>query len=342
MVDIENFEPKNSYDRKLKEMLQHFWLPSALFVAVELDIAELLEIGSKSISELALLINSNEESLYKLLKALASLGIFLESYPCIFENTPMSCQLSTSAEGSIKPWIKLLGQEWYQSAWGDLLYSIRTGKQAFSHINGKKLFDFLEESDNLSKVFNEDMEFDTRSLENLFIKYDFTKFDKVIDVGGGYGTLMISLLKQNPHLSGIILETPRVSVQAKKRIHSAGLGDRCEVITGDMFKYIPEGGDLYILKNILHDWEDEDARQVLKNCRCAILNQGTILIIEGVLDSQDIYSSIHYVNLAMLVLTGGKERTLKEYENLLNSTSFRLREVFNTPYPLDIIEAVSA
>lgn len=325
----------------LASILECFWIQPSLYAVAKLGIAGLLSKGPRTITDLAATTNTHPASLHRLLKALSSKGIFIEVETGVFAQTPMSNALNDSLS-PVRSWALLIGEHWYRQTWGALLHSVTTGETAFNHVHKKALFDFLEEHTEAAILFHDDMYCDAQCQGNLLDVYDFSTFRSIYDIGGGYGALMISVLSKNQHLTGVLFDTAKVTPEAKRRLDSAGLAARCRLLAGNFFECVPKGGDLYVLKNILHDWNDENATLILKNCRSAMSNNGKIVILEQVLDSANVNSPVHYVNLAMLVLTGGRERTSEEYCSLVSSASLRLSRIIPTHSSFSIIEGEAA
>jgi SAM-dependent methyltransferase len=260
-----------------------------------------------------------------------------------FENTPLSETLITDAHGSLR-WFTVseLGQEHYP-AWGNLMHSVKTGGIAFDDFFADDVWGYFHKNPEDAAVFNNSMSGMTAAVNNtLRSSYDFSKFNTVVDVGGGHGALITEILQGNPHTKGVLFDAPEVISGSRERLAAAGLSDRCEAIEGDFFKSVPAGGDAYVMKWILHDWNDELAIQILKNCREHLAPAGRLIIVDCVVPETNEPHFSKFIDLNMLVMTGGKERTAREFEELLSASGFKLLQVIPTEHPTSIIEAQPA
>ena len=235
----------------------------------------------------------------------------------------------------------MYGEETYQ-AWGDLLHSTRTGETAFNHTYKSGVFQYLTQHPEAASVFNQAMtEFTTQESTAVMTAYDFSNFDRVVDVGGGQGLFIADILKSNPKLKGVLFELPQVIEGAKEHIETAELTDRCEVSGGDFFESVPSGGDSYILKNILVNWDDERSVTLLKNCHRAMVENGKLLVIEvSVISPKNVPFFGKLFDLHMLVMTGGRGRSEAEFRALFAAAGFELTNIIPTESPVSIIEGV--
>lgn len=325
------------------QMLQFvtgFWMSRAVFVFAKLGIPDLLQSGPKSVEELAQATDTHAPSLYRLLRALASKGVVKTEAGGRFALTPLSELLVTGAPGSVRWFIvSELGQEHYP-AWGNLMHSIKTGEIAFDNHFGVDIWGYFAQNPDDAAVFNDSMSGMTAAVnEAIMSRYDFSSFNKVIDVGGGHGGLITSILKQNPQAKGVLFDAGVVIEGARPRLEAAGVADRCEAVAGDFFKAVPAGGDAYVMKWIIHDWEDEKAIRILKNCRTHMQPNGRLIIVDCVVPENDEPDFSKTFDLNMLVMTGGKERTAAEFEQLLAAAGFKLLRVIPTDLPTSIVEA---
>jgi hypothetical protein len=241
--------------------------------------------------------------------------------------------------GSVR-WFAIseLGEEHYP-AWGDLMYSVRTGEVAFDHVFGMDAWEFFRSHPENAKIFNDSMSgLTVAANEAILSRYDFSGIKKLVDVGGGHGALITSILKTNPGISGVLFDAPAVIEGGVTRLQSAGISDRCEAISGDFFKEVPAGADAYILKWIIHDWDDARATAILKNCRRAITADGRLLLIDVVVPTTSEPHFGKFIDLNMLVMTGGMERTEEEFRKLLADSGFRLTRIVETESPFSIVE----
>jgi hypothetical protein len=240
-------------------------------VAAKLGVADLLRAGPKSSPELAAAVNVNPQALYRVLRALASLGIFAETDPGSFALTPLAEPLRSDVPGSLLASAVLYGEGWWWQACGELLHSIRTGQPAFDHVHGKPLFGYLNSASDAAAVFNDHQTNMTRQdAAAVVAAYDFTGCARVVDIGGGHGALAAAILRACPRTTVLLFDQPGVVVGAPQRLRAEGVMDRWTCVAGDFFDSVPPGGDAYVLKDIVHDWDDGQAIAILRNCRVAM------------------------------------------------------------------------
>lgn len=324
----------------LLQMMTGYWVSQALYVAAKLGIADLLADGPVSCEDLAAATDTHAPSLQRVLRALASVGVFTEVSPGSFALTPLAELLRTETPGSMRALAIMYAEEQYR-AWGELLHSVRTGEMAFDHQFGMGYFEYLAQHPEADRVFNEAMTGWTHQLVGAVVDtYDFSPFKTVVDVGGGYGALLTAGLQGNPVTRGILFEQPHVIARAEKQLVAAGIADRCTVVGGDFFAAVPTGGDAYVLSQILHDWDDERCVAILSQCRRAMPDHGKLLVVELVLPPGDEPSLGKWLDLHMLVLLGGRERTAAEYDTLFRVAGFKLARVVPTPPGPSVLEAV--
>lgn len=322
------------------QIISGFWISRAVYVIAKLGIADLLNSGPKTAAELAQSTETHPPSLYRLLRALTSVGVLASAPEGRFALTPVSETLVTDAPGSLR-WFAVseLGQEHFP-AWGNLLHSVKTGEIAFDNHFGVDVWNYFRQNPEDAAIFNDSMTGVTAAAnESIMSLYDFSNFNKVVDVGGGHGGLITSILKSNPQATGVLFDAPQVISGAGAKIEAAGLADRCETIGGDFFQAVPTGGDAYIMKWIIHDWDDEKAIRILKNIRSQIPSHGKLILVDCVVPEGDEPHFSKFIDLNMLVMTGGKERTEREFQQLLEAAGFRLLRVIPTGVPTHIVEA---
>jgi hypothetical protein len=325
----------------LLQMASGAWVGQAIHVAAKLGIADLLEDGPKSATALAEATATHPGTLYRLLRALASLGIFAEDGNGRFGLTPLAHGLRTNAPGSLRAYAIMMGEDWHWGAWGELLHSVRTGECAFEHAFGSDLFGYFAEHAEAAKVFNSAMTSRTgQETAALTAAYDWPA-GKVVDVGGGQGALLVSILSRTPEALGVLFDLANVIAAASGVIAASGLADRCDLIAGDFFGQVPIGGDLYLLKRVLHDWDDERAAAILRACRAAMNAHSRLLVIEHVMAPGNARSWGKLLDLQMLVLSpGGRERDQAGFEALMDSAGLRLERVIPAGATASLIEAV--
>lgn len=340
MIDPSGPEPMPPALR-LHQLGVGYWVSQALYVAAKLGVADALVGGPRPVDDIAAAVGADPGALHRLLRALAGCGVFTEIAPRSFGLTDLGELLRSDVPGSMRALAMTMELDW--RAWEHLLFSVRTGRNAFQEVHGEGFFAHLQRHPDKASVFDQAMTgFVTAYGMAVAAAYDFTPFRTLVDVGGGHGALLRVLLKGNPGLRGILFDQPAVVAGAARALEAAGLGDRCQCQGGDFFSAIPEGGDLYLLASILHDWDDEYSLTILKNCRRAISHHGRLLIIEMVIPEGDAPFFGKLLDLQMLVSFGGRERTAAEYEDLLVQAGFRLARIIPTHAPPSVLEAEPA
>ena len=326
----------------LLRMMTGYWISKALNVAAELGVADLLRDGPRSSDELAGACGAHPAALYRLLRALAGVGVFTELDGRRFALTPLAELLRSDVPGSMRALARMYGSEQYR-AWDGLLESVRTGEPAFDRTFGASYFDYLGRNPDAGAVFNEAMTGWTTQVADAVVEaYDFTGVNTVVDVGGGHGLLLATILRAHPSMRGALFDLPHVVAGAGPLLEAAGVADRCVTVGGDFFASVPEGGDAYLLAQILHDWDDERCRPILENCRRAMRPDGRVLVVEQVLPPANEPSLGKWLDLHMLVLLTGRERTEAEYGALLEAAELELTRVIPTSSGAGIVEAVRA
>jgi len=324
----------------LQQMTNGYWATQIIYVAAKLGVADCLQAGPRTIEWLAQSTETHAPSLDRLMRALASLGVFRENDDGEYETTPLGRCLVRGSPGALRARAILNGEEWY-TAWGGLIRSVRTGETAFDQVVGMSFFEYLAANAEAEAVFNEAMASSTAGAARaVAAAYDFSGFGTFVDVGGGTGAFLATLLQANPHARGVLFDRSNVVAAARPLITSAGLADRCDAVGGDFFEGVPTDGDVYILSWIIHDWDDGRSITILKNCRRAMTQDARLLLIEQVLPPGNEPSLSKLYDIHMLVLSGGRERQAQEYRDLLAASDLQLARIIPTDVPRSIIEAV--
>jgi hypothetical protein len=317
-----------------------YWASQSVYVAAKLGVADVLGEGSKSIDEIANATGANSKSMARLTRALVALGVLGVDHDSRFRLTGIGTPLQSGIPGSLRSMILTLGEEHYR-AWGKLIESIKCDKPAFDEVHRQPLFEYLSENSAAAQTFNEAMtDLTSQVALAVLLAYDFSGSRLVADIGGGHGVLLDSILRSNPSVTGILFDSEHVVGSVALHGASRGVNGRRQNIGGDFFESVPTGADAYILKNVLHDWSDEQAVRILANCRRAMGPQAKLLIIELVLPLLDDPAFGSLLDLNMLVMSGGQERTKEEYRSLLENSGFRLTQVIPTLSPVSILEAI--
>jgi hypothetical protein len=327
----------------LRRLVNGFQVSQAIYVAATLGIADFLAGGPRSSDELAAETGADPRSLYRLLRALASVGVFREDEGRRFTLTELGDGLRSDAPEGIVGWVAFVGRPPFWQAWGDLLHSVRTGENAFRHVHGTDVWTYRAERPEEGAFFDRAMQALTRNANRALLDaYDFGRFGTVVDVGGGNGTLLAGLLAAYPGMAGVLFDQPHVVAGADDVLGAAGVADRCRVVGGSFFDRVPEGGDAYVLKAIVHDWEDEESIAILRACRAAVPDEGALLVIERELGAPNGDPAAKLSDLNMLVNAGGQERTLDEFGALFEAAGFRLVGATPTTAGLSVIEGTPA
>jgi hypothetical protein len=319
------------------------WVAQALFAAIELRIPELLAGGPATAADLAQASDSHPEAMLRLLRGLAAHGVVSQTEDGRFEATPISEQLRRDLPGTLGPYVRYItGPEVYRS-WGDLLHSVRTGETALDHVYGVSLFEFFDKHPDQGLIFDEAMTSSSGSLADQIVEaYDFSRFGTVVDVGGGQGMLLSRILRANPRATGVLFDLPTVVEGARPLLEREGVADRCRLVGGSFFESVPDGGDAYVIRGVLHDWDDERTSAILATCRAAMGPSARLLVIDRVIPDQVTPTPTNQrttmMDLNMLILAGGHERTLREFESLFAAAGFALQGAVATPAGLHVIE----
>ncbi len=324
----------------LRKLMNGFQVSQAIHVAATLGIADLMSEQPRSVTELAVATQTHPPSLYRLLRALASVGIFREEANRSFALTPMGACLRKDAAQPAGSWAAFIGRPEYREAWGQLLHSVRTGENAFRHVYGLSVWEYRERNPEAGAAFDQAMSAGSRATANAVIEAcDFARSQCVVDVGGGQGVFVAVALVNYPSLRGIVFDQPHVVERAQHVLRDLGVDDRCRIVGGDFFKEVPTGGDAYVLRFILHDWEDKEAVAILKSCRRACGRGGRLLVIEREVGAPNEGADTKFSDLNMLVSPGGRERTREEWQTLFLQAGLSLRRSTPTEVSLSVLEA---
>ncbi len=325
---------------QLQQMIMGFRTTQLLHVAAKLGIADLLEAGPRPIAALATMCRCRAEELYRILRALSNLGIVCELADGRFELTSLGEHLRTHTEGSLRAMATLYGERWIWNAYGNLLHSVRTGEPAFDAVHGKPFFDYLQEDEAAARSFNAAMtSYSAQEISAVTAAYDFTRFRTIADIGGGHGRLLAAMLRASPHARGILFDLPAVCAGVQQTLEQAGVANRARIVSGDFFAEVPPGAQLYVMKSIIHDWDDDAARRILTNCRAAMAADSRLLLIERVIGEPNDADEAKLFDISMLAMLGGRERTAEEYRTLLKSAGLRMIRTLATVSPHSLIEA---
>jgi len=325
---------------QMGQMITGYWVSKAVYVAAKLGLADLLADGPKSVSVLASETGADERALYRLLRALASVGVFCGRADGTYEQTPLSATLRSGADG-MRAFAIMAGESLYE-AWGDLFHSVTTGEVAFEKRFGMPFFEHLSRApEESARVFDEAMtQIHGHETPAMLAAYDFSDCRTVADVGGGNGSVLTAILERHSNTRGLLFDLPHVIERAATEMAARGLAERCCTVAGSFFEHVPEGADCYLMRHIIHDWNDEQCRTILGHCRRAIPADGRLLVVEAVIPEGNGFFFEKLLDLNMMAVPGGLERTEREYADLLASADFTLRRVVPTEASISVIEAV--
>jgi len=323
-------------------MLNGFHVTQLITVAARLGIADHLADGPKSAEELASATATQPDRLYRVMRALANMGVFEALPERRFALTPLGATLRTDHPETMRAFAMFFGGDIYR-AWGDLQYSVTTGKPAFEHVFGAPLFDYISAHPAASEIFNQAMlSASRRQIVAMAAAYDFTGVRRIVDVGGGHGMLLSTILQAHPTMRGVLFDLPHVVASAGPTLTAAGVADRCETIGGDFFSDAPPAGDILTLSHILHDWDDEHSAQILRSCARALEPGNKLLVIEDVVEPGPNDPQTLFKDIQVMLLNDGRERTAAEYERLLTAAGLRLVRILPTQASTRIIEGERA
>jgi hypothetical protein len=325
----------------LLQMTNAFQASQAIHVAATLGIADLLKDGPRHVDELAQTTGTHAPTLYRLLRALASVGVFAEQPDGRFGSTPLAEYLRTNAPRSLRAWAMQIGQQYLWTSWGHLLHSVRTGEPAFPKLHGTTAWEYRSAHPEEDAVFNAAMTALSAGVAEAIVQsYDFSGMDVLMDVGGGEGALLAAILAANPTLRGVLFDQPHVLTGANDLLERAGVADRCGVVSGSFFEAVPGGADAHLLKSIVHDWDDAATVKILRACRAAVANTGRLLVVEPIIRPGNEPDPAKFSDLNMHVMLGGQERTADDFERLYAEAGFRLSDIIRTGSLMAIIEGV--
>lgn len=323
------------------QLARAYMTSACLYAAARLRVADFLAAGPQPVAELARSCRANEDALYRTLRALASMGVFQEKAPRTFANSPLSEAIRSDLPGSARDAVLFMGDSLHMEIYGELTYTLETGAPAFKKITGMQPFEFFQQDAEENRLFNAAMtSIASQLIQPVIEVYDFGETGTLADVGGGHGALIAAVLGKHRGLDGILYDLPHVVEGGKKVLESRGLASRCQIVGGDFFQRAP-AADNYVLKSVIHDWDDERAVTILKNCATAMRGPGgKIILLEMPVGPSNEPGLAKWIDIEMLAVAGGRERTEAEYAALFAKAGLRLARVVRTPSPIAVIEAV--
>jgi len=335
--------PKRAHDAML-ERIAAYWQSQLVFVAAKLGVADALVAGPLTVNEIAARVGAHPPYLGRVLRALASVGIFASDPHGRFHLTRLAQTLRSDHPESLRNFALMLVDDYNWAAWGALEHTVRTGESAFEHVHGAPAFPWMREHPEKERMFSASMA-SISVMENAAVTraYAFGKLRKVVDVGGAHGHLLVSILRSYVKVRGVLFDQPPVIEEALKTgfIGASDLVTRCEAVGGDFFESVPEGADAYVMKYIIHDWDDERSVRILQNCRKAMADDGRVIVIDHVVAAGNRFDWGKLMDINMMVMLGSKERTKDEFRQLFARAGLRLKRVMRTASSLSILEGVA-
>lgn len=325
---------------QLNQMISGYWTSQTIYAMAKLGIADLLKAGPRTIDDLAAATGCVPDRLFRVLRALASTGVFCETSPRTFDLTPLADLLRSDAPGSQRSLAIMMGEEHY-FVWGQLTEMLRSEENAFEKLHGLPIFDFLGKHPEKGQIFDEAMTgIHGRETAAVIAAYDFSDIQVLADVGGGNGSKITAILQHYPKLRGMLFDLPHVVDRAEPRLREAGVLARCDLQRGSFFEHVPAGADAYLMRHIIHDWNDEQSLTILRNCHRAMQPSQRLLLVESVIPPGNGTFHTKFLDLTMMLIPGGRERTEEEYRQPYDQAGFDLRRIVPTSTEISIIEGV--
>jgi hypothetical protein len=326
----------------MMDLISGAWTAQAITAATDLGVADVLAKGPLSAAELAAVVNADADALGRLLRALASRGIFRQRRDGRYELTPLADTLRSDADVSMGAVARWLGSAQHREHWSHLADAVRTGQAVIPELRGKPAFEYLADELELAEIFNHAMtSFSELSIAPVIAAYDFSPYPTIVDVGGGHGRLLAGILGVTPAARGVLFDLPQVVAGAPAVLRDHHAHDRVRIVEGSFFERVPDDGDAYVLKHVIHDWPDDDAVHILRNVRTAAGTGKRILLVELVIPKHDRDFLGKWMDLEMLIGAAARERSATEYGRLLNHAGFQMNRVVETASPFSIVEATA-
>jgi hypothetical protein len=324
----------------MQDLMVGAWISQAITVVAELGVADALASGPLPINDLAGKVGADPDALRRLLRVLISKGIFAQRDDGAYELTSLADLLRSDAPTSMAGMARFIGARQHREHWSLLTEAIKTGASIVPTLRGKSFFDYLGDDPEFAQIFNDAMtSFSGVWFEAVVEAYDFTRYSTIVDVGGGHGRLLAAILASAPNTQGVLYDLPEVIAGAAPLLQENHVAERVRLAEGSFFDGVPAGGDAYVLKHIIHDWDDDAAIQILRNVRSAAADGAALLLVEGVIPENTGESLFKLTDMEMLLVNNGRERTAGEYRRLLDEAGFQMIGVVGTASPMSIIEA---
>jgi O-methyltransferase domain/Dimerisation domain len=326
----------------MMEMITGAWVAQAITAAADLGIADALANGPLSADELASAVNADPDTISRLFRALITRGIFRRRRDGCYDLTPLADTLRSDADVSLRAFARFVGSPQHREHWSHLTDAIRTGRAVIPALRGKPAFEYLADEPELAEIFNDAMTSSSElAIASVIAGYDFSPYATIVDVGGGHGRMLAAILDATPHSRGILFDLPHVVAGAPAVLEEHHVADRVRIVEGSFFDAVPDGGDAYVIKNVIHDWPDDEAVQILGNVRKAAAAGKYVLLVELVIPEHNRDFLGKWLDLEMLIGAAARERTAAEYERLLKRAGFRMTRVVETASPFNVVEATA-
>jgi ubiquinone/menaquinone biosynthesis C-methylase UbiE len=329
----------------LTQMIWGTWISQAIYAAASLGIADLLITGAQPVEWLAAQTKADATKLYRVLRTLASVGVFTEVSPKTFALTEMAHYLRSDIPDTLRYASMMLSDNWHWNSWGDILHVMQNDQSAMQHLYGvDSTFEYLEQHPESTRLYNLTMSGWSKNVHTATVNvYDFSGFQNIVDIAGGQGTLIAAILAANPTLQGILFDQPHVVETAQTILQREGVRDRCTTVGGNFFESVPAGADAYIMSHILHDWSDADCIRILEQVRRNMDPNGKLLVVEMVVPEDNSFDYSKWMDIDMMIMyPEGRERTAAEFRDLFRASGFELTRILRTASPISVIEGVCA
>jgi hypothetical protein len=340
-----NADQQRNAAEHIMQLATGYMASISIHIVARLGIADLLKDGPKDISALAAATSANEDRLYRVLRALASVGVFTEIGARRFALTPAAETLRSDVRGSIRPMAIWIGDPLHFRVYGEMMHTVKTGTPTFDHVMGKPVFEYFPTDPAESEIFNSAMTcFSEMVTPAVLEAYDFSGIGTLMDVAGGHGALMRTILAKYPSMRGIVIDLEHVVEGAKQMPENHAMANRCEFLCADFFAAVPANADAIIMKHIIHDWDDAEAVTILRNCRKALAGKpgAKVLLVESVITPDNAPQLGKFIDLEMMAFPGGRERTEDEFRRLFAAAGLKLARIVPTNAPLWVVEGVLA
>ncbi|MFF0436141.1 methyltransferase [Streptomyces sp. NPDC004327] len=327
--------------QRMFEIVTSYWVSRAVHAGTALGVPDLVAEAPRTAAELAAATGTDPRSLHRLLRALEGVGVLSVDDEGRYATTALGDTLRTDVPGSLASLVQLELGTAHHGTWGRLAESVRTGAPVFEAANGIPIWEYFERTPELADHLGKAMTGLTAMVADAVVEaFDFAPYGTVVDVGGGEGGFLSAILRAQPEARGIVFDLPHVVANGRARVAEAGLADRCELVGGSFFEKVPEGGDLYTMKWVLHDWNDESSIEILKSVRRVMSPEARLLVVDTVVPEGGGFSPSKIIDLNMMVLSGGQERTAEEFRALFDAAGFTLTRILPTRSPSSVVEAI--